>query len=357
MQAEPQSTPSSGLNWAPSSEHGAGNRPPRRRFGCVWAIAALLMVALIGSLMLNALSRMVSAGIGKPLPRQAGSDEMPHFREIWSAGHGEVKVVRIPLTGMILFEGRGWSAAGEGSATMALRSIRRATADPAVQGLLLEIDSGGGGITASDILYQAVRAFRDSRDGRVVVVQMGDVAASGAYYVAMAADRIVAYPTTITGSIGVLIQSLNVHELAERWGIRDVTVKSGDNKDLLNPLRAPDDTQHALLQEVVDAMHARFVELIAESRDMPLEKVQELADGRVFLAQQALAADLIDRIGYAQDAQRLLAELLGEDQVCIYRYEPEFSLTDLFRRPSLFGIRLPDLIEAAEPRLYYRWMP
>lgn len=289
--------------------------------------------------------------------RRAGIDEHPHFREVWSSGRGEIKVVRIPLTGMIMLEERGWSHGASGSAGTVLRSIRRATADPKVSGIILEINSGGGGITASDVLRKALQDFRAGREGRVVVTLMGDIAASGAYYVASVSDKILAYPTTITGSIGVLIQTVNVNELAERLGIRDVTIKSGASKDLLNPLAAPDEAQRQMLQEVVDQMHERFVRLVAESRDLPLGEVQEIADGRIFLADTAMEMGLVDQLGYARDAEKTIARLLESEEVKVFRYEPEFSFTELFRRPSLFGLSVRDLLSADEPRLMYRWDP
>lgn len=323
-------------------------------------MVVLLVVGLAGLWLLTALVRNLRDPDfikSRPAQRQAGADAYPHFREIWSSGQGTVKAVRIPLTGMIVFDDRGWAGSAANSASSALRSIRRATADPDVRGLLLEIDSGGGGITVSDILHQALQDFRAAQPGRMVVVLMGDVAASGAYYIAAGADRIVAYPTTITGSIGVLIQTINVNELAERWGIRDMTIKSGDNKDLLNPLAAPDDAQRQMLQTLVDALHDRFVSIVADSRNLSLDEVRTLADGRVYLAEQALALGLIDQIGYSRDAEQALARLLDEEDLRIYRYEPEFSFMELFRRPSLFGLRLDDLLPASELRLQYRWSP
>ena len=138
------------------------------------------------------------------------------------------------------------------SASAALRAIKRATHDPDVEGILLEVDSGGGGITASDILYESLQEFRDADTDRVVVAIFGDVAASGAYYISLAADHIIAHPTTITGSIGVLMQSINARQLGEKIGVHDVTIKSGKNKDILNPLQDLTEEQRALLQGIVD---------------------------------------------------------------------------------------------------------
>lgn len=287
--------------------------------------------------------------------REAGEDESPDMVEVWSSGAGDVKVVRVPLSGMIALGEGDWYA---GNANTVLRSIRRATHDPEVEGLILEVNSGGGGITDSDILYQALRAFKEAQEGRVVVTLMGDVAASGAYYIALASDCILAHPTTLTGSIGVIMQTYNVKELAEKLGVRDVTIKSGANKDLLNPFEEVKPEQQALLQKVISALHDRFVTLVAENRKLPKETVLPLADGRVFLADEALKSGLIDGIGYGEDAQRKAAQLLDADAVRVVRYEEHVTLMDLFARPGIgLSAEVGRLLREGgrDARLMFRW--
>ena len=287
-----------------------------------------------------------------------GEDECPNMVETWSYGHGEAKVVRIPITGMIMLSDDG--AWYEGSANTALRAIRRATNDPEVEGLILEVNSGGGGITDSDIIYKAVKDFKAAQEGRVVVTIMGDVAASGAYYISLASDCILAHPTTLTGSIGVIMQSYNFKDLASKLGVHDVTIKSGANKDLLNPLQDVKPEQRAMLQKVIMAMYDRFVTLVAENRKLPKETVLPLADGRVFLADEAVQNHLIDGIGYREDAQDKMAELLKSDGVKVYRYDEQMSLRDLFARPGI-GLRfnLDRLMHESvkDPRLMFLWAP
>lgn len=292
--------------------------------------------------------------------RVGGVDEQPRMREIWSAGDGDsgVKVARILLRGAIMINDAPWDGEGAGSASSALRAIRCAAADPAVRAILLEIDSPGGGITLSDQIYHELKGFKESDEGRVVVALMGDLCASGGYYVALAADRIVAHPTTLTGSIGVLLSSLNLRELADKIGVRDVTIKSGANKDMLNPLRDLSPAQTSMLQQVVDALHGRFVGLVAENRNLAVEEVRRWADGRVFLAEEALQAGLIDAIGYRETAMQQVAERLALDEpLKVIRYEDEGSWMDLFRRPRLFGgLGLQQMLEG-DSRLRYQWRP
>ncbi len=333
-------------------------------FGCLLILGVFVGIGLIVAVMLaSGLSTLgLSGGPGSGgffkhggFGREAGEDEYPDMVETWSAGDGDVKVVRIPVTGMIMLGGNDWYA---GNATTVLRSIRRATHDSEVAGLILEIDSGGGGITDSDIIYKALLDFKAAREGRAVVTLMGDIAASGAYYIALASDCILAHPTTLTGSIGVIMQSYNFKALAEKLGVRDVTIKSGANKDMLNPFQDVKPEQQELLQQVIGAMHERFVSLVAENRRLPKETVATLADGRVFLADDALRNKLIDGIGYSADAQRKIAELLGTDAVIVYRYDEHVTLMDLFSRPGLgVSLDLNRLLREGEKdaRLMFRW--
>ena len=323
--------------------------------GCMLAVGVMLGAGLILTAGL-----IVCLASGKAFKSDAefGSDEYPNLQETWSSGQGDTKVVRIPLRGMITLNGdSAWNTA---NAVTALRSIRRATRDEEVEGIILDIDSGGGGITASDILYNALREFKNEKKGRVVVTLMGDVAASGAYYIALASDYIIAHPTTITGSIGVILQSYNIKELAQKIGVRDVTIKSGANKDILNPFRDVDPAQKELLQSILSQMYDRFLKLVVENRKLAKEKVAPLADGRVFSAQDALANKLIDAIGYGADAQKKIASLLDVDEVSVYRYSEPSSLLDLFGEPPIgFSSGLRRLLgEASDsPRLFYRWNP
>ncbi len=332
-------------------------------FGCAVLIGLFLGLGLLVSLVLavgmGAVSLRHGGGhhwsFGRAVASEAGEDDAPDMIETWSQGTGDVKVVRIPVAGLILLGEDSWYA---GNANTVLRSIRRATHDPDVEGLLLEINSGGGGITDSDIIYKALLDFKAAQEGRVVVTIMGDLAASGAYYIALASDRILAHPTSLTGSIGVIMQSYNFRDLAQKLGVQDVTIKSGANKDLLNPFQEVKPEQREILQKVISTMHDRFVTLVAENRKLPKETVQPLADGRVFLAEEALRHKLIDGIGYASDAQRELAELLETEAVKIYRYDEQVTFMDLFARPGI-GTRF-DLgrylrAGAGDPKLMFRW--
>ena len=311
-----------------------------------------LTFVIVGSTMNTAFSKLSSFDPNKINNfRDAPEDAYYSLEEVWVSGtdNDECKAVRIPVRGMIMLgDSGGWRSPEEGSAAIALRAIRRATADESVKAILLEVDSGGGGITASDILYDALVRFKAKDPGRTIVVHMGDIAASGAYYISLPADRILAHPTTITGSIGVLISSYNLRELASKIGLRNVVIKSGENKDMLNPFQDLTDEQEQLLQTLIDQMYERFVGLVAQHRGMSLEKAKEIADGRIYLATQAHKIGLVDGTGYESDALNAVRELCGTDHVKFIRYTQNFSFMTLLRSPSFWGRALSEAVPKAE---------
>lgn len=283
-----------------------------------------------------------------------GVDEFPELDEVWAYGSGENKVIHIRLSGMISLGYKTGLLSPPGDTEMALMSIRRATKDEEVMAIIIELDSGGGGITSSDIIYQALTDFKKEKHGRQIVALCGDLTASGAYYIALAADHIIARPTTVTGSIGVLVHGINLLGLANKLGIEGITVKSGNNKDMLNPLSEFTESQRLMLQEVVDELHSRFSNLVAKRRDLPIELVNEFADGSVFTASHAQKLGLIDEIGYWKDAMTRTAEVLGTDRIIVYRYEQPFSFSSLFKSKS--GWNPASMLESAKQiRFYYKW--
>jgi protease IV len=326
----------------------------RRRPGCLIFVLILLVLGA-GFVWLSAIGKTpLPMGRFASATAEYGEDEFPELDEVWSCGKGSNKVVRIPISGMITLRDDGSFFGPDNTATAALRAIRRATQEKHVRALILDIDSGGGGITASDIIYKALIDFKQSNSKRRIVALCGDVAASGAYYIALTADHIIARPTTITGSIGVIIQSVNIRELAAKHGIKDVTIKSGANKDILSPLSEFTVEQQALMQSVVDSLYNRFVELVVKHRDMSDTEVRALADGRIFTAPEALRLGLIDETGYWKDAVTRTAELLDVDDIKVYRYETAFSLGALLKASKSISPRSWLGLDR-DVRLQYRW--
>jgi protease-4 len=322
-------------------------------------VAALGISALAATLAIGLFAAGDTVSHWKPVSKDGGADEYPNLEKTWSYGSGETTVVRIPVYGILTRSlSTGMLGSMKDPVGEVLACIQDATQDENVKAIILEVDSPGGEVTASDVIYKALLDFKKSRKGRKVVALFGDVACSGALYIAMAADYIVVQPTSITGSIGVLISTMNLKGLGDMLGIKDVTVKSGANKDMLNPLKDVSPAELALVQAVVDDMFARFVTIVSEGRHLPVPQVKAIADGRILTAQQALDAKLVDELGYWDDAVKKTAELVGVQSVKVYKYEHPVSLLDLFTaQASQKSGALQSLMEPKPPRMMYLWNP
>ena len=181
--------------------------------------------------------------------------------------------------------------------------------DSSVKAIVLRIDSPGGGVVVSQEIYNAVKNAR--KEGKKVVASMGTVAASGGYYVAAAADRIVANPGTLTGSIGVKMEFANIEKLLEKIGVRGMVVKAGEYKDVGSPFREMSPQEKKLLQDVIDDVHSQFIKAVAEGRNMQETEVRAIADGRIFTGKQALDLKLVDQLGDLADSIKVAGELVG----------------------------------------------
>ena len=199
--------------------------------------------------------------------------------------------------------------------------------DGSIKAVVVRIESPGGGVSSSQELYEEVKRTAQEKP---VVVSMGSVAASGGYYIACAAQKIYANPGTITGSIGVILQFTNFEELLKKIGFRMEVVKSGPYKDVGNPGREMTPEEKAYLQKLVDNVHQQFVRDVARGRHMKAEKVQEVADGRIFTGEQAMELGLVDELGDLKDAingAAKMAAIEGEPKV-IYPEKKKKSLID-----------------------------
>ncbi len=210
-----------------------------------------------------------------------------------------------------------------------IEELRRFRDNPNIKAVVLRIDSPGGGVVPSQEIHAEVLKAR--KDGRLkVVASMGNLAASGGYYIAVATDKIVANPGTLTGSIGVIMELANVQGLLEKVGVQSVVIKSGRYKDLASPFRAMSAEDRALLQSVLDDVHDQFIRAVATGRALKVEQVRDLADGRIFTGRQARTAKLVDELGDLQDSIKLAARLVGiEGEPRVVEPRKRFSLRDL----------------------------
>jgi protease IV len=211
---------------------------------------------------------------------------------------GMEKIALVKIEGMLI------------TADTIVDEINSYAEDSSVRAILIRIDSPGGGVVASQEIFNAVLNAR-KQGKKKVVISMGSVAASGGYYIAAAGDRIIANPGTLTGSIGVKMEFANLEKLLEKIGVRGMVVKAGEYKDIGSPFREMTETEKRLLQAVIDDVHSQFIEAVAKGRNLPETDVKAIADGRIFTGRQALQLKLVDQLGDLEDSINVTAELAG----------------------------------------------
>jgi len=243
--------------------------------------------------------------------------------------------------------------------------LKKASDDPKVKALVLRINTPGGTVTASDVIFRELELFKREKKIPIVAVMM-DVAASGGYYVALAADTIVAHPTTVTGSIGVVMLTFNAEGLMEKIGVSASAVKSAERKDMGSPFRAMTPDERAIFQSVIDGLYQRFVVKVVARRALPEATARTLGDGRVYTAEQALAHRLIDRVGYMPDAIDLARQAAGVDtaRVVVYHRPRQYRATyyagaqqtegGLVSGGALGGL---GALIGPGPKFLYLWLP
>jgi protease-4 len=189
-----------------------------------------------------------------------------------------------------------------------VKELKEYAEDDSIKAIVLRVESPGGAVAPSQELYSEVRRINEIK---AVVASMGTVAASGGYYISAPAEMIMANPGTLTGSIGVIMEIPNVEGLMDKVGLKTEVIKSGKHKDMASSLRKMSQDDRKLLQEIIEDVYMQFVKDVAVSREMDLELVKELADGRIYTGNQAMGSGLVDEIGGLEDAIRRTAEIAG----------------------------------------------
>ena len=206
-----------------------------------------------------------------------------------------------------------------------------------IKAIIIRIDSPGGGVGPSQEIYEELIKMREKK---LVVASIGSVGASGGYYIACAAHKIFSNPGTITGSIGVIIEFANIEELLGKIGLKSVVIKSGKYKDILSPTRELGEDEKGLIQGVIDNIHRQFIDAVALGRNLPREKIAQIADGRIFSGEQAKSLGLVDELGNLEDAIKYAAEqsgISGEPDV-VYPEKKRPSLLDYVIEESISKI-------------------
>lgn len=285
------------------------------------------------------------------------------------SGKGRDKILLLDISGVISSKERGGMLPFQKESSIVSRvreELKKAAADKRIKGLIIRINSPGGTATASDIIYREVNKFKETNEMPVIACIM-ELAASGAYYVAMSADTIIAHPTSVTGSIGVIALKLNIQGLMEKIGIENETLTAGDKKDLVSPLRPMTKEEKEIIQSMLNNLHERFIGVVAKGRkELTLEKIKMLADGRIFVAEKACEEKLVDEIGYLDDAIELVKKRAGIDEAKVIIYHRPYSYknniysrmmnTDL-NNINMVNVDLGDLVDDMGLKFMYLWLP
>ncbi|MFP7492323.1 signal peptide peptidase SppA [Terribacillus saccharophilus] len=279
-------------------------------------IAALLLVVSIG---FQTLFSVINSNFTDALDTATGGSYMGE--EIIEDGDMMKRIAVVKVEGTIQDTGEESSllASGTYNHTALLEQLEQAGMDETVGGVVIEVNSPGGGVVESAEIHDKVVEIQEEY-GKPVYVSMGNTAASGGYYLSASANKIVAHPATLTGSIGVIMSSLNYAELADKIGIKEEVIKSAEHKDIMSGARDMTDEERDILQSIIDDMYADFVQVIVDGRNMPEEKVRELGDGRVYSGKQAMENGLVDDLGDLEDTIAMMKEEQGLDGAEVFEY-------------------------------------
>ena len=293
------------------------------------------------------------------------SDTIDPLKEFTLEGSGTDKILLIPVNGLISDRPKkGLIHTSASLVEQIVSQINKAEKDKQIKAVLFKINSPGGTITASDLLYHEISLFKE-RTGTKITVSMMDVATSGAYYISLPADLIMAHPTTVTGSVGVIYLQPKVGGLMDKIGLGVDVKKYGKNKDMGSPFRDSSEEEQKLMQKAVNDFGERFIRLVQKHRKPERQALSEISTARVFLAEEALKLGLVDKIGYLSDAvkeSKMLAGISKDARVVVYRRN-EFPEDNYYNTAgiasedlniSVINIELPESL-SLKTGFYYLW--
>ncbi len=310
----------------------------------IFALVLLVLLSLSALWNLVSLVGSLCLGDGVRYSRSYG----PRIEEavVSREAHAVDKIAVVPVNGIII--GQAMEQGGFVSAEVVKAELRRALEDDDVKAVILKVDSPGGEVLASDEIYRAIAEFQKRKNGKPVVASMGDLAASGGYYVSSPCRWIVAHELTITGSIGVIMHSWNYRRLMDKVGVLPEVYKSGQFKDMLSGEREPDQVtpqEREMLQALIDETFGRFKTVVAEGRKWARQKNGDAgtalspvwanyADGRVLSGTEAYKLGFVNQLGTFEDAVEHAKRIAGISSANVVQYQQRFDLSDLLR---LFG--------------------
>ena len=340
-----------------SSGQQTQEQPRRRRRRWPWVVGgiAVLLVLILSAGVIAALV-VLTANSGT-----AGAAPVS-YEEEYVSGEGTNKIAVVPVEGTIASAD---STVGGVQSTVTPEGLEaaldQAADDEAIKGIVLEVNSPGGGVTASDQMHQSIVDFKEAT-GKPVIVSMGDTAASGGYYISAAADEIVANETTLTGSLGVIITLTNFSEAADKYGIKQEVIKSGKFKDIGSSFREMTPEEREIFQSIVNESYSEFVSVIVQGRGLPEERVREIADGRIYSGEQAKVLGLVDEFGDLETAAGDARESAGIGEATVVRYVLPETFSDMLL--ARLEPREPEAVQIMKvaglyptPQLQYLYRP
>lgn len=295
-------------------------------------VAAVLIFISIG---INSLSYLFTRDFSGFMEEMAAGNA-GYSEVVIEQGKGRDRIAVLTLDGVIQDVGSSLFASSGYNHQLFMSQLQDVLNDATVKGVVLSVNTPGGGVVESSDIYDAIKAIQIEREIPIYVA-MGGLAASGGYYVSAPAEKIFVHPETITGSIGVIMESVNYAKLAEKYGIDFNTIKTGPYKDIMSGSREMTEEEHNMLQEMINDSYERFVAIVAEGRNMSTEQVKKIADGRIMNGKQAIESGLADdygKMGDVIDAMKVDYEL---ENATVFEYAPMDSLG------SLFGVEVGNL--------------
>ena len=334
----------------------------QKTHGCLWFVLGFIAfcfvvfgaVAIFAAVIAGALSGM----------KEKSADEFESYERKFISGNKSSSniILVVPVNGVIVAGGdESPFGSSMASAEKICHNLEMAKKDKAVKAVIVQINSPGGEVVASDKIHHAITQVRKA--GKPVVAVIGTMGASGGYYIACASDKIIAHRLSITGSIGVIIQSYKYYDLLKTIGVKSDTYTSCKYKDILNGARPDKPGERAIIQSHIDKVYKAFIQIVADGRPQLTFKQLEnstITDGRIFLGSEALKLKLVDQLGFFDDGVELVAKLAKLDEYRVVAYKKKFSLAALFDakagpRSANINVKLlgkdKDIIEAG--KFYY----
>ncbi|WP_062199207.1 signal peptide peptidase SppA [Massilibacterium senegalense] len=289
--------------------------------------------------------------------------EQEYFETVIEEGDSLDKIVVLDVEGVILDSGKATSLLGQESYNhqLFLTMLTDAMQDESVKGVVLSVNSPGGGVMESAEIHHKIVQLKKEYD-KPIYVSMGSMAASGGYYISAPADKIFATKETLTGSLGVIMSGYNVAGLQEKLGIKDQTIKSGPHKDIMSSNREMTEEERQIMQSMINNSYDGFVKVISEGRKMSEEQVRQIADGRIYDGIQAKEINLIDDFGYLEDVTAAMKKDVGDESLSVVHYGQTATFSSLFsaKANKLLGKEddavtkfLQSVASPSSPRLMY----